>query len=74
MARVNHGGRVGDRAGVHGYHVYKDIWEAPMGKEVICKRETRKDRYAVAVKNFACKNICGASLTANTAKTSPQLI
>lgn len=37
---------------VRGYHVYKDIWEAAIGEELLCERETRntKDRYAVAVK------------------------
>ena len=37
---------------VRGYHVYKDIWVAAIGKELPCEQETRntKDRYAVAVK------------------------
>ena len=37
---------------VRGYHVYKDIREAAIGEELLCKRETRntKDRYAIAVK------------------------
>ena len=37
---------------VRGYYVYKDIWEAAIGEELLCERETRnaKDRYAVAVK------------------------
>ena len=37
---------------VRGYHVYKDIWEAAIGEELPCERETRNtnDRYAVAVK------------------------
>ena len=37
---------------VRGYHLYKDIWEAAIGEELQCERETRntKDRYAVAVK------------------------
>ena len=34
-----------------GYHVYKDIWEASIGEELICVRETSnaKDPFAVAV-------------------------
>ena len=38
---------------VRGYHVYRNIWEAAIGKELPCEWETRntKDRYAVAVKN-----------------------
>ena len=37
---------------VCGYYVYKDIWEAAIGKELPCERETRntKDKYAIAVK------------------------
>ena len=37
---------------VCGYHVYKNMWEAAIGKELPCEWETRntKDRYAVAVK------------------------
>ena len=36
---------------VRGYHVYKDIWEASIGEELICVRETSnpKDPFAVAV-------------------------
>ena len=37
---------------VRGYHVSKDIWEAAIGEELLCERETRntKDRYAIAGK------------------------
>ena len=43
---------------VHGYHVFKGIWEATIGESLLCERRTRntKDRYAVAMKNFACEN------------------
>ena len=36
---------------VRGYHVYKDIWAAAIGEELVCGRETTNmaDRYAVAV-------------------------
>lgn len=36
---------------VRGYHVYKDIWEAVIGEELVCDREPNnpRDRYAVAV-------------------------
>ena len=36
---------------VRGYHVYKDVWDAAIGEELDCQRETcnSKDRYAVAV-------------------------
>ena len=57
---------------VRGYLVYKDIWEAAIGEELPCEEETRntKDRYAIAVKNFARKNIRGPASTANIAKIS----
>ena len=34
------------------YHIYKDIWDAVIGKELLCEREpdNRSDRYAVAIK------------------------
>ena len=37
---------------VHGYYVYREIWEAAVGETLICEREPQngKDRYAVAVK------------------------
>lgn len=37
---------------IRGYHVYKEIWEAPVGQVLECAREplNPKDRYAVAVK------------------------
>ena len=36
---------------VRGYHVYKDIWAAVIGEELVCSREPTNmaDRYAVAV-------------------------
>ena len=36
---------------VRGYHVYNAVWEAAVGDELECRRETsnRVDRYAVAV-------------------------
>ena len=57
---------------VGGYHVYKDIWEAAIGELLQCERETRntKDRYVVAVKNFARENIHSLASTMNTAKIS----
>ena len=38
---------------VHGYHAYKDIWEAVVGERVISERESKNqmDRNAVAIKN-----------------------
>ena len=38
---------------VRGYHVYKDIWAAAIGEELVCGREPTNmaDRYAVAVLN-----------------------
>ena len=37
---------------IWGYHVYKEIWEAAVGEELVCAREPHNshDRYAVAVK------------------------
>ena len=36
---------------VHGYHIYKEIWEVVIGECLICEREhtNNHDRYAVAV-------------------------
>ena len=33
---------------VYGYHIYKDIWDTVIGKELLCGREpdNRSDRYA----------------------------
>ena len=38
--------------GIHGYHVYKDIWDATMGEELHCDRELDKSRdiYTAVVK------------------------
>ena len=37
---------------VRGYHVYKDIWDAVIGEELVCEREpdNRSNRYAVAIR------------------------
>ena len=37
---------------VRGYHVYKTIWDAAIGEDLVCKREpsNEHDRYAVAIK------------------------
>ena len=37
---------------IRGYHVYKDIWNATIGEELECVRESDNpaDRYAVAMK------------------------
>ena len=37
---------------VHGYHIYKDIWDAVIGEELRCEREpdNRRDRYAIAIR------------------------
>ncbi len=37
---------------VRGYHIYKDIWDAEVGEELQCARESDNsvDRYAVAVR------------------------
>ena len=39
---------------IRGYHVYKEIWDAADGEELMCMRETDNthDRYAVAVKGW----------------------
>ena len=36
---------------IHGYHVYEEIWESTIGKELDCRQEPSNtvDRYAVAV-------------------------
>ena len=38
---------------VRGYHVYKDVWDAHIGTELLCLPESsnREDHYAVAVMN-----------------------
>ena len=40
------------RCCVRGYHVYKEVWAAAVGEELVCEREpdNASDRYAVAVK------------------------
>ena len=37
---------------VRGYHVYKTIWDAAIGEDLVCKREpsNEHDRYTVAIK------------------------
>ena len=37
---------------VHGYHVYQRVWDAVVGENLECERETsnEKDRYAVVAK------------------------
>jgi len=37
---------------IRGYHVYKDIWDPPIGEIVVCQRENRnpRDPYAVALR------------------------
>ena len=36
---------------VRGYHVYKDMWAAAIGEELVCNREPTNaaDRYAVVI-------------------------
>ena len=36
---------------VRGYHVYEDMWAAPIGEKLVCKREmnTRHDIYVFTV-------------------------
>ena len=36
---------------IRGYHVYRDIWEAAVDEELVCRpeRSNAHDRYAVAV-------------------------
>ena len=36
---------------IHGYHIYKDIWNAPVGETVVCERESRnaRDPFVVAL-------------------------
>ena len=74
---------------IRGYHIYKDIWEAVVGEELTCERETENthDRYAVAVKRrgtvighlpkyFVVDNISCAQFSDNDgcAKISPTRI
>ena len=37
---------------VRGYHVYRTIWDAASGEDLVCERESSNehDRYAVAIK------------------------
>ena len=37
---------------VRSYHIYKDIWDAVIGEELLCERKpnNRRDQYAVAIK------------------------
>ena len=52
-----------ERSGcVHGYHIYKDIWDAVIGEELQCEREpntNRNDWYAVTIRiitgHLSCK-------------------
>ena len=48
---------------VCGYHIYMSTWDAIIGKELPCERETgnERDRYAVAVKKD--RMIIGHSFT-----------
>ena len=36
---------------IRGYHVYKDVWDPPVGEIVVCQREDRnpRDPYVVAL-------------------------
>jgi len=42
---------------IRGYHVYKDIWDPPVSKVVVCKHENRnprdpqRDPYGVVMKD-----------------------
>ena len=38
---------------VHGFHVYKDVWELTIGEVLSCKRDigNSHDTFAVAIKN-----------------------
>ena len=55
-ASVGELGRFTIEAMVRGYHTYRDIWEASVGEELPCQRETDNphDRFAVAVLKDAC--------------------
>ena len=37
---------------VRGYHVYRTIWDAAIGEDLVCEREpsNEQDKYAVAIK------------------------
>ena len=42
---------------IHGYHIYKEIWNSAVGEHLICERETLNptDRYAMAgISKLAC--------------------
>ena len=49
---------------IRGYYVYKDIWDAAVGKELLCEREplNAQDRYAVAVKRGGIIAIAGTRI------------
>ena len=42
----------GKKLYVHGYHIYKDMWEAAVGEMLICLKEpwNIQDKYTVAVR------------------------
>ena len=39
------------RTAVHGYHVYKEVWEPAIGEEIVCGQEQGNDheRHAILV-------------------------
>ena len=43
---------------IRGYHVYATVWDAQIGGELYCARETRniRDPYAVRTIYFGCSN------------------
>ena len=45
-----HGDNIEKECYVHGYHIYKNTWDASIGEELACQREPSNgvDRYAVA--------------------------
>ena len=64
---------------VCGYHVCKDIWEAAIGEELPCERETTcrniQDRYACSCEKrrheeLECYKFHSPASTTNTAKIS----
>lgn len=47
---------------IRGYHVYKKVWDAAIGEELLCRRQSNpNDLYAVSVVRGTCtsKDICG---------------
>ena len=46
---------------IRGYHVYRTVWTAVLGEEMLCEREPSNvvDRYAVAVKKHGSGVIVG---------------